>query len=80
VRRTRAHRGTSRSGQLGLSLVSSQLHASEDILEKYEGLTLAGIYSAIAYALANREEIGSELPEEERLEREALAGAAHAMR
>jgi uncharacterized protein (DUF433 family) len=55
-------------------------YAPEDILEKYEGLTLAGIYAAIAYALANREEIGGELAEEERLEREALAAAPRAMR
>jgi uncharacterized protein (DUF433 family) len=50
----------------------------EDILEKYEGVTLAEIYSAIAYALANRDEIAAEIEEEDRLEREARAAAAPA--
>ena len=52
-------------------------HAPEDILEKYDGLTLAQIYAAIAYALANRDEIGAEIAEEDRLE-QAARGAASA--
>ena len=44
----------------------------EDILEKYEGLALAEIYAAITYALANREEIGAEVAQEDRL-RERIA-------
>ena len=40
----------------------------EDILEKYEGATLAEIYAAISYALANREEIAAQIEEEDRLE------------
>lgn len=43
----------------------------EDILEKYEGATLAEIYAAITYALANREEIGAEIEQEDRLEGES---------
>lgn len=49
--------------------------APEDILEKYEGLSLAEIYAATAYALANREEIAAELADEDRLEQEARAAA-----
>ena len=40
----------------------------EDILEKYEGATLAEIYAAISYALADREEIAAQIEEEDRLE------------
>ena len=40
----------------------------EDILEKYEGATLAEIYAAISYALANREEIAAQIEDEDRLE------------
>jgi uncharacterized protein (DUF433 family) len=46
-------------------------HAPEDILGKYEGLNLAEIYAAIAYALSNRVEIASEIEEEDRLEQAA---------
>jgi hypothetical protein len=34
-------------------------------------VTLAEIYAAIAYALANREEIGAEIEREDRIEAEA---------
>ena len=44
-------------------------HAPEDILGKYEGVSLAEIYAAIAYALSNREEIAAEIDEEDQLER-----------
>ena len=47
--------------------------APEDILGKYEALSLAEICAAIAYALANREEIGEEIATEDRLEQEARA-------
>ena len=40
----------------------------EDILEKYEGATLAEIYAAITYALANRAEIAAEIEREDELE------------
>ena len=43
----------------------------EDILARYEGLSLAEVYAAIAYALANREEIGAEIAEEDVLAAEA---------
>ena len=33
----------------------------EDILAKYEAVTLAEVYAAIAYALANRDEIVAEI-------------------
>jgi uncharacterized protein (DUF433 family) len=45
--------------------------APEDILARYEGATLAEIYAAISYALANRGEIASEIECEERLESES---------
>jgi uncharacterized protein (DUF433 family) len=51
-------------------------HAPEDILGKYEGLSLAEIYAAIAYALINREEIALENEEEDRLEQAARLAAA----
>jgi uncharacterized protein (DUF433 family) len=43
-------------------------HAPEDILGKYEGVSLAELYAAIAYALSNREEIAAEIDEEDQLE------------
>jgi uncharacterized protein (DUF433 family) len=46
----------------------------EDILEKYEGVSLAEIHAAITYALANREEIAAEVAQEDRLETEARGG------
>ena len=48
--------------------------APEDILGKYEGVSLAEIYAAIAYALSNRAEITAEIQEEDRLEQAALSG------
>ena len=44
-------------------------HAPEDILGKYDAVSLAEIYAAIAYALSNREEMAGEIEEEDRLER-----------
>lgn len=40
----------------------------EGISGKYEGVTLAEIYAAIAYALANREEIAAEIEQENQIE------------
>jgi uncharacterized protein (DUF433 family) len=51
-------------------------HEPEDIMAKYEALTLAEVYAAIAYALANREEIAAEMAEEDRMERDATATPA----
>lgn len=48
----------------------------EDILGKYEGVTLAEIYAALTYALANTAEITSEIEEEDRIENDANASAA----
>jgi uncharacterized protein (DUF433 family) len=45
----------------------------EAILQKYEGLALAEIYAAIAYSLANREEILAEIEHEDQLTAEAAA-------
>ena len=53
--------------------------APEDILEKYEGVTLVEVYAAITYALANRDEITAEIAEEDRLERRGRATAAPAL-
>ena len=53
--------------------------APEDILEKYEALSLAEVYAAIAYALANREEIAAEIADEDRLAQAARAAAPVAM-
>ena len=46
----------------------------EDISGKYEGVSLAEIYAAIAYALSNRAEITAEIELEDRLERAAMSG------
>jgi uncharacterized protein (DUF433 family) len=54
-------------------------HEPEDILAKYEGLALAEVYAAITYALANRDEIGAEIADEDRLEREARGAVPAAM-
>ena len=43
----------------------------EDIVVKYEALTLAEVYAAIAYALANRVEIVAEIDHEDQLAAEA---------
>ena len=48
----------------------------EDILEKYEGATLAEIYAAISYSLANLGEITSEIEGEDRLSSQASPSAA----
>lgn len=45
--------------------------APEDILEKYDGVTLAEIYAAVTYALANREDIAAQIEHEDRIESEA---------
>jgi uncharacterized protein (DUF433 family) len=47
--------------------------APEDILEKYDGVTLAEVYAAVTYALANREDIAAEIEQEDRIESEARA-------
>ena len=39
----------------------------EDILEKFDGVTLAEIYAAISYALANLKEINAEIKKEDRI-------------
>ncbi len=46
----------------------------EDILTKYESVTLAQVYAAIAYALANREEITAEIAHEDELSAAAPSG------
>jgi len=43
----------------------------EDIIGKYHGLSLAEVYAAISYALANREEITKEIEEEDAMVAEA---------
>lgn len=47
----------------------------EDIVAKYEALTLAEAYAAIAYALANRDEITAEIIDEDDLAAEAIHDA-----
>ena len=41
----------------------------EAIAQRYESVQLAEIYAAIAYALANRDEVMAEIAEEDALER-----------
>ncbi len=51
--------------------------APEDILEKYEGVTLTEVYAAITYALANRDEITAEIEEEDRVRRTPASSFSH---
>ena len=50
--------------------------APEDILDKFEGVSLSEIYAAISYALANREEITPEIDSEDRLVSQATNSPA----
>ena len=50
--------------------------APEDILDKFEGVSLSEIYAAISYALANREEIAGEIETEDRLSLQAASSMA----
>ena len=52
----------------------------EDILTKYEGVTLAQIYAAVTYALANRSEIAAEIAHEDQLALAAAAMTSHGER
>lgn len=45
--------------------------APEDILEKFDGVTLAEIYAAISYGLSNLAEITGEIEREDSLSAEA---------
>ena len=47
----------------------------EDIVARYEALTLAEAYAAIAYALANRDEIAAEIAHEDDLANAAIPAA-----
>ncbi|HEY3321325.1 MAG TPA: DUF433 domain-containing protein [Planctomycetota bacterium] len=47
----------------------------EEIMVKYEHLTIAQVYAALAYYHANRDEIEAEMAEDERAEREGAAAA-----
>ncbi|HYG75246.1 MAG TPA: DUF433 domain-containing protein [Planctomycetota bacterium] len=47
----------------------------EEILVKYEHLTLAQIYAALAYYHANRDEIEAAIENDERAEREGAAAS-----
>ncbi len=46
--------------------------APEDMLTEFQDVSLAEIYAAMTYALANPAEIGAEIDLENRLEAEAL--------
>jgi uncharacterized protein (DUF433 family) len=48
----------------------------EDILEKFDGVTLAEIYAAISYALSNLEEITGVIEREDHLSAQAAQTAA----
>ncbi len=48
----------------------------EDILDKFEGVSLSEIYAAISYALANREEIAGEIESEDQLAAQAASSRA----
>lgn len=52
-------------------------YGPEDILDKFERVTLAEIYAAVSYALANLEEITGEIEREDSLARTQASPAAH---
>ncbi|MBI3469396.1 MAG: DUF433 domain-containing protein, partial [Planctomycetes bacterium] len=64
--------GAPRVAEAGVRVVTVlQLYRSgippEEIADRYEGLTLGAVFSALAYAADHREEIDAYLAEEERL-------------
>ncbi len=52
-------------------------HSPEDIVRKYEHLTIAGVHAALAYYHANKQEVDAEIAADEadaaRIEREFLS-------
>jgi uncharacterized protein (DUF433 family) len=52
--------------------------APEDILGKFEGVTLAEIYAAISYGLSNLHEVRAEIEAEDRLAAQATRTVAAA--
>jgi uncharacterized protein (DUF433 family) len=52
-------------------------HSPEDIVRKYEHLTIAGVHAALAYYYANRPEVDAEIAADEadaeRIEKEFLS-------
>jgi uncharacterized protein (DUF433 family) len=49
--------------------------APEDILDKFDGVSLSEIYAAISYALANSAEITREIESEDQLVSQAVSSA-----
>jgi len=53
-------------------------HSPEEIVRKYEHLTIAGVHAALAYYFANKQEIDAEVAADEtdaaNVEREFLSG------
>jgi uncharacterized protein (DUF433 family) len=53
-------------------------HSPEEIVRKYEHLTIAGVHAALAYYFANKQEIDAEVAADETdaasIEREFLSG------
>lgn len=44
-----------------VAVLSNLGHSPEEIVRKYKHLTLAGVYAALAYYHANREQVDSEI-------------------
>jgi hypothetical protein len=71
-----------RVGSLGVSLDSvviafQQSHSAETIQQLYPALSLEEVYGAIAYYLANRDEVHQYLERQEQLWDQARQRAAH---
>ena len=49
----------------------------EEIVGRYEGLTLAGVYAALAHYFANRDQIEAEIDEQDAIAAEMMAQNPH---
>lgn len=60
-----------------IALLHNLGHSPEDIVRKYEHLTIAGVHAALAYYYVNRQEVEAEIDADvadaERIEKEFLS-------
>lgn len=60
-----------------VALLHNLGHSPEDIVRKYEHLTIAGVHAALAYYYVNRQEVDAEIDADEadaeRIEKEFLS-------
>ena len=56
-----------------ISILFNQGSTAEEIVTRYEGLTLAGVYAALAHYFANRDQIEAEIDEQDAIAAEMMA-------